>query len=96
MHIQKLKYFLAGGLLAGSCLAHASEPLVLSNADMDSISAGAVIKINNLDSVGAFSYSYSSATVTPALKVIVSASVSTQVGLKTTGFTQTYSVKYYP
>lgn len=94
MHIQKLKYFLAGGLLAGGCLAHASEPLVLSNADMDSVAAGAVSNFDNVG--GAFSFSYSSATTTPALKVIVSTGVSAQVGLKTTGITYTYSANYYP
>lgn len=83
--------FIAASLcLLGTAGLAQAETTLLSNAQMDGVSAGLTIpllSLSNFDSTGATAFATSTAVSTPAGTAIVYASITTNVGLKTTGFT---------
>lgn len=90
--------FIAAGLcLLGTAAIAQAEPLLLSNAQMDSVAAGFAVPhldFSNFSSIGATAFATSTAVSTPVGTAVVNASVTTNVGLNTTGFTDsiTFSI----
>lgn len=85
--------FIAAGmcLLGNAALAQA-EPTLLTDAQMDGVSAGLTVprlSLSNLNSTGATAIATSTAVSTPAGTAVLNASITTNIGLTTTGFTDT-------
>lgn len=79
--------------LAASAFACAAEPVTLMDDQLDAVSAGATVpNTNDLSSIGALSWSTSTATSAPGVKAIIDADVSVHVGLSGNGASFTHDV----
>lgn len=83
--LKKLVQGAAGAsLLAASALAFAGEPVVLSEAQMDTVSAGntpTLPTLSQLGSLGAVSWAMSKVSVGPAGTLVIDANFDGRVGL---------------
>ncbi|RJF92501.1 hypothetical protein D3871_28285 [Noviherbaspirillum saxi] len=83
-------------LLAASALVSATEPLALSEHQMDHISAGSIAGVPNagqLSSIGALAWAMSQASATPGVVVVIDGHFTAQVGLGGNGTTFTHTVR---
>ncbi len=82
----------AGICLLGNAGLAQAEPTLLSNAQMDGVSAGLTaprLSLSDFNSTGATAFATSTAVSTPVGTAVINANITTSVGLKTTGFTDT-------
>lgn len=92
--LKKLVRIAAGAsVLAVSAFACAAEPVTLMDDQLDAVSAGtAVPNASQLASIGALSWSTSTATSAPGVRAVIDADVSVHVGLSGNGATFTHNV----
>jgi hypothetical protein len=75
------KSLLAAGLLAGASTAMASEPMVLSDETLDSVSAGFTFNMPTVPTSAAFAYAYTSATSSPWFQALINVGYSADAGV---------------
>ncbi|MBC7514314.1 MAG: hypothetical protein H7234_07755 [Herminiimonas sp.] len=83
--------FIAAGIcVLGTTGMAQARPVLLSDAQMDGVTAGLTVprlSLGDFNSTGATAFATSTAVSTPFGTAIVNASITTSIGLKTVGFT---------
>lgn len=99
---KKIRSGIAGASLLAACtLSYASAPLMLTESQLDTVSAGTTVTgpegpdLSQFSSVGAVAWAMSSASVTPGLVVVIDANFDAKVGLSSNWATFTYNVRYF-
>lgn len=85
---------IAASLFSGSAIALAAEPMELSDRQMDSVAAGAVLTMpsaGQLASIGALAWATSYVAVSPGVIVVIDGNFTARVGLAGNGTTFTHS-----
>ena len=87
----------AGAALSIACtLSNASEPMMLDDAQLDSVSAGSGLQvpdINQFSSTGALAWATSTALDVQGKRIIISVNAGARVGLYNNGVSFTYSIQ---
>jgi hypothetical protein len=85
----RIRHISAGLALLCSAGLSQAAPQQLSSAELDAVAAGqlAYPSLSNFNSTGAVAFATSNAVATPAGTAVIDARITTNVGLKSIGFT---------
>lgn len=96
--LKKIMQSAAGAALLAACaMSHAAEPMMLEDAQLDSVSAGSTVAVPDISlfySTGALAWAASTAVTAPGTRVIMNANFTASVGLYNNEVSFTYSIQY--